>query len=477
MSNNNQSNSLIRNTIILMDFILLNVLLFLFCSLHEETKLWSSDRLYVLFMSENMAMLLSQWKFSTIAHLRKITAADILRRVTWLIGTQTVIVLLFMKVITGRLPFIGQLIRVALMIAPALYLMMILVRYMERAIIKKSRQMGRNTRAALFIGSDPALLRLFKSLVKDPTLGYNITGYYADRDMEDIPDDFVLTRLGDMDMLRRKMKDKWNNFEEKTADEFYCSLPRSQKDDIRRIARYCDNHVIRFYYVPIEMEDFGLNLKREQLDDMEIFTPFQEPLLKLGNRILKRCFDIVFALGTLAVTAVIYPIVALIIKRQSPGPIFFKQQRTGLNGRTFWCYKFRSMHVNKDADTVQATKDDPRKFAFGEFMRKCNIDELPQFWNVLIGDMSVVGPRPHMLKHTEEYSALIDKYMVRHFVKPGITGWAQVTGFRGETKELWQMEERVKRDIWYTENWSFWLDIRIIWLTVKSIFKPDKNAY
>ena len=135
------------------------------------------------------------------------------------------------------------------------------------------------------------------------------------------------------------------------------------------------------------------------------------------------------------------------------------------------------MHVNKDADSLQATKDDPRKFSFGEFMRKTNVDEFPQFFNVLKGDMSIVGPRPHMMLHTEMYSKLVDKYMVRHFCRPGITGWAQVTGYRGETRELWQMEERIKRDIWYIENWSFWLDIKIILKTALSIFIPNKNAY
>ena len=135
------------------------------------------------------------------------------------------------------------------------------------------------------------------------------------------------------------------------------------------------------------------------------------------------------------------------------------------------------MHINKDADKLQATENDPRKFPFGDFMRKSNLDELPQFFNVLQGRMSIVGPRPHMLKHTEEYSEQIGKYMVRHYVKPGITGWAQVTGYRGETKKLWQMEERVRRDIWYIEHWSIWLDFRIMWLTGKSIFIHDKNAY
>ena len=148
-----------------------------------------------------------------------------------------------------------------------------------------------------------------------------------------------------------------------------------------------------------------------------------------------------------------------------------------MNGKTFMCYKFRSMHINDEADMTQATLDDPRKFAFGRFMRKTNIDEFPQFFNVLLGDMSIVGPRPHMLHHTEVYSQLIDKYMVRHFSKPGITGWAQVSGFRGETKELWQMEGRIKHDIWYIENWTFWLDIKIIFKTALSLFWNDKNAY
>ena len=208
-----------------------------------------------------------------------------------------------------------------------------------------------------------------------------------------------------------------------------------------------------------------------------LFTNRREPLTQMSNIILKRTFDIVVSLLTCLVLIPFLPIIALIIKLQSPGPLFFVQQRTGLNGRNFNCYKFRSMHVNKQADMLQATKNDPRKFPFGEFMRKTNIDEFPQFFNVLKGDMSIVGPRPHMLLHTEQYGTLINKYMVRHFCRPGITGWAQVTGCRGETKELWQMEERIKRDIWYLENWTFWLDIKIILKTALTIIRPDKQAY
>jgi len=189
------------------------------------------------------------------------------------------------------------------------------------------------------------------------------------------------------------------------------------------------------------------------------------------NRLSKCLTDILLSAIFLVPTVLLLPLITIIIKCQSAGPIFFRQRRTGLDGREFWCWKFRSMHVNSTADNQQATKDDPRKFPFGNFMRKTSIDELPQFWNVLCGDMSIVGPRPHMLVHTE-----IDKYMVRHFVKPGITGWAQVTGFRGETRELWQMEGRVERDIWYIQHWSFWLDLRIIWMTVKLVFKKDQQA-
>lgn len=167
----------------------------------------------------------------------------------------------------------------------------------------------------------------------------------------------------------------------------------------------------------------------------------------------------------------------LAIKISSPGPVFFKQKRSGEDGREFWCYKFRSMRVNAQCDTLQATECDPRKTRIGNLIRKTNVDELPQFINVLKGDMSLVGPRPHMLKHTEEYSHLINKYMVRHFVKPGITGWAQVTGFRGETKELWQMEGRVQRDIWYIEHWTFLLDLYIMYKTVYNVIRGDKEAY
>ena len=363
-------------------------------------------------------------------------------------------------------------------------------RFVERQIIKLYRKKGGNTRTVTFIGSDPELVGILRKLQNDATLGYQVAGYYGDEHLEKLVDEIEelekknnknykkesvrLKRLGSYeDLLEAIKKDEGLDL----GDELYMCVSRGERDRIRDVSKYCDQHMVRFFYVPVSVETIGLNLKREMLDDMEVFTTYENPLMNPVNKIIKRAFDIVFSIIFLIPTALIFPFVWLIIKIQSPGPLLFKQARTGIDGQTFNMLKFRSMHVNDDADKLQATKDDPRKYPFGDFMRKTNIDELPQFINVLRGDMSIVGPRPHMLAHTEQYSELIDKYMVRHFVKPGLTGWAQVTGFRGETKELWQMEGRVKRDIWYMEHWSIWLDIRIIWMTIKTIFVHDKNAY
>ncbi|KAA6342043.1 UDP-glucose:undecaprenyl-phosphate glucose-1-phosphate transferase [termite gut metagenome] len=193
---------------------------------------------------------------------------------------------------------------------------------------------------------------------------------------------------------------------------------------------------------------------------------------------LKRSFDILFSFAVLLfLFSWIVLIIGSIIKITSPGPVFFSQKRTGKDGKEFWCIKFRSMRPNEEADTKQAVKDDPRVTPIGNFLRRTNLDELPQFINVLKGDMSVVGPRPHMLKHTEYYSERIEGYMLRHLVKPGITGFAQITGYRGETKELQEMEGRIKRDIWYIQHWSLLLDLKIIFRTMLQWVKKDKKAH
>ena len=469
MNNNNQTNAFIKWMVILGDFILLNAILFGFMHLHPMMLAWGWDRNRIFIMACNFALLLSEWHFHTVIQERLVSAGEVLRRIVFLAMSQTLLAYIVLKLIDKKLATAVLLVPIGL----TLLAVMLVVRFLERQGIKRYRMQGGNTRTVTFVGINSEQMEVYNLLVNDPTTGYRVKGYYADEEMPNAPEE--LKWLGTIDSLLSRLNE--GPYSLQIGDELYVCLSRRCKDTIQRLSQFCDRHIIRFFYVPVSVETIDLDLKREYIADVEVYTTHESPLQDPVNKVIKRFFDIVLSVAALIVTCVLFPLIYLIIKIQSPGPIFFKQMRTGLDGQEFCCYKFRSMHVNKDADRVQATKDDPRKYPFGNFMRKANIDEFPQFWNVLRGEMSVVGPRPHMLAHTEQYSKLIDKYMVRHFVKPGITGWAQVSGFRGETQELWQMEGRVKRDIWYMENWSVWLDIRIVWITIKSIFVHDKKAY
>ena len=482
MKNNNQTNAFVQKSIIVGDFILLNLILLLFARYHWRIGIWEDNELEVFTLIANLALVISQMRFSPIIHKRLVGAGDVLQRIICLTALHAIVGYLILKIIDYDLP-VGWLIGE---INTIFFVSLLFKRLLERVFIRLYREAGRNTRMVTLVGSDIELVNIYRKLIDDATLGYKVLGYYGDDKLIETIE--KVEREEKINLSALKNLERKGSIEDLLAamgrhedlqlgDELYVCLSRKDRDVIKKLSRYCDYKVVRFFYVPISVESIGLNLKRELMDDIEVYTTYEIPLQNMGNRILKRTFDIVFSLFFLIPTALMFPFIWLIIKIQSPGPIFFKQARTGLDGKTFMMLKFRSMHVNADADKVQATKDDPRKYPFGNFMRKSNIDELPQFLNVLRGDMSFVGPRPHMLAHTEQYSALISKYMVRHFVKPGLTGWAQVTGFRGETKELWQMEGRVKRDIWYMEHWSIWLDIRIIWMTFKTIFVHDENAY
>lgn len=474
MTSNNQSNQMIKWTVVLTDFILLNIILYVLIGHTSFLEGWDSMARKVFFVVSNFALAMSEWRFSTIIHNRMVSSGDILKRVVQLTVTQAVLFLVIMKILDVWFP-VGK---KAIWVGSILFVAYLLSRFFERKIVKYIRLSGKNTRYALFVGNDPELLNVYDKLDNDPTAGYLVKGYYANASMgtwtHSTETSKEIEKLGTIDDLLTLLD---NEADAVRVDEMYVSLSRRDKNQVRQLSSLCDQSMIRFYYVPVSVESLGMNLRREMLDDVEIYTTYKNPLANSFNKMVKRTFDIVLSIVFLIPTAILFPWIYFKIKRQSPGPILFKQERTGIDGKTFKCYKFRSMHVNQEADKLQATKDDPRKFPFGDFMRKTNIDELPQFFNVLQGRMSIVGPRPHMLAHTEQYSQLIGKYMVRHYVKPGVTGWAQVTGSRGETKELWQMEERVKRDIWYIEHWSVWLDFRIMWLTAKSIFVHDKNAY
>lgn len=341
-------------------------------------------------------------------------------------------------------------------------------RILVRMSLKLYRRKGYNFKRIVIVGAGKNGMELYQVIKDDLSYGFNVLGFFDDNIAlkHILPNYLGMTNEVENYVLANDV------------DEIYCTLPGTSDEKIVRMLNFAEKNMIRFYIVP----DFYRNLKKSLVMEMMEFIPLmtirREPLQAAYNRALKRSFDIFFSLVILlTIFPVLYIIAGILIKLSSPGPILFTQRRTGLYGQDFMCFKFRTMKVNEDADLLQAVKDDPRKTKIGDFLRRTNLDEFPQFINVLLGDMSVVGPRPHMLKHTEQYSALIDKYMVRHLVKPGVTGWAQVTGYRGETKTLEQMEGRVKRDVWYIENWSFFLDLKIIVVTVLNMFKGEKNAY
>ena len=465
-----RGNDIIKWVTVTLDWILACSLLSVFDELFPQYTTSSAmngtkSEVMVLLMS----IVISTFMFPTVIHRRMMKTGSIMKRNALLVVTT-----MFMFVFTCRMmSSSGNYITFGVVFGFVLWISIMTLRFFERFVINYSRSKGKNSRTIVFVGNDPANLIVYNELMADPATGYRVLGYYSDSIIEGAPKS--LPKLGSRNDFLQVMEDYQNSG--LVFEDVYCSMSHSESDEMRRIMEFCDKNVIRFYYVPRIFSNIQLSLRPEKFGDTVIFTNHHEPLQFLGNRVVKRIFDIVFSAFVLVMLSPLFPIIALMIKMQSKGPVFFKQMRTGLNGDSFMCYKFRSMHVNADADRVQATKHDPRKFPFGEFMRKTNLDELPQFFNVLKGDMSVVGPRPHMIFHTEKYSALIDKYMVRHFSKPGITGYAQVTGFRGETEELWQMEGRIRKDIWYIENWSMWLDIKIIFMTALSIVRPDKAAY
>ena len=265
---------------------------------------------------------------------------------------------------------------------------------------------------------------------------------------------------------------------ENEITEIYSTILPNENTQVHELTETAENRCVRVKFVTTTKVDKSIYYNVDFFSQMPVISLRAEPLQKAGNSMRKRLFDLlVSSFAIVFLLSWLTPILALLIKISSKGPVFFKQQRSGKDNKPFWCYKFRSMAQSEDSHAKQATKNDKRITPIGAFMRKTSIDELPQFFNVFMGDMSITGPRPHMLLHTEEYSAIINKYMVRQFLKPGITGWAQVNGYRGETADPSLMEKRVEYDIWYMENWSLMLDIKILFMTMINIFKGESNAY
>ena len=347
------------------------------------------------------------------------------------------------------------------------FTLVLIWRYTSFKLIYLYRKYGYNYQRVLIVGGGNVSKQLHEYFFSDDILGFKLLGIFSDDNLSFDSNVFFgkLSEIKDFSLKNH-------------IDEIYYTLPLTYTDKIQSLVDFSDQHLIRFKVVP----DFsGFPLRRVNIDffdNVPVLSFRKEPLKDNLNRLLKRLFDIIFSFVIIiCILSWLFPIISFLIKISSKGPIFFTQKRSGLDNIEFTCFKFRSMSQNIYANSKQASKNDSRVTFIGSFLRKSSLDEFPQFFNVLFGDMSIVGPRPHMLVHTEQYSALIKKYMVRQLVKPGITGAAQVRGYRGETKELSDMEGRVKWDVWYIENWNLVLDINIILKTVFNLFRGDEKAF
>ena len=330
--------------------------------------------------------------------------------------------------------------------------------------LRRYRLEGYNFRNVVVIGAGKDANSLIRFFNERKDFGFHYKGYFDDK------------KEGNKNYLGN-INQAFDYIKNNEIDEIYCAISSLPRKTIIEFINFADNQVKTLKLIPDSNELYN-QMKLEYYGFVPVLSvrelPFDKPIIK----IIKRLFDIVFSLLVIVfLLSWLTPILYLLIKRESKGPLFFKQIREGIKGDTFMCYKYRSMGVNRNAHLKQATKDDLRVTKIGKFIRKTSIDELPQFFNVLLGDMSVVGPRPHMLSQSEIFKKIVKKYMVRHFVKPGITGLAQVRGYRGEIETDNDIKNRVKYDIFYIENWSFFLDLTIIYLTIRNAIKGEDKAY
>ncbi len=327
---------------------------------------------------------------------------------------------------------------------------------------------GFDQRKVVIVGATHSGRALYDFFESHDFSKYDFKGFF-----DDAPDPLIIHRA----LIKGKFSEVAAFCLKEHIDEIYFALPTGNEALLNEISKFADDNFIYLRITP----DFGESVTDKynvfMLDSIPVLTTRKEPLGVALNVWMKRLFDIVFSLVViLTVFPILFPIIAIAIKLDSKGPIFFKQPRQGKKNKLFDCYKFRTMYVGGSPER-QATKNDPRITRVGRFLRKTNLDEIPQFINALMGNMSVVGPRPHISSQLEQYGQAIKKYKIRHFVTPGITGYAQVNGFRGETKEVRLMEKRVEYDVTYMENWSLSLDIKIIFLTVWNMIKGEKSAY
>ncbi len=345
-----------------------------------------------------------------------------------------------------------------------IFLAIILFRIFYFYGLRKYRLEGYNFKNVIVIGSGKDVKPLINFFNKRKEFGFHYKGYFDNKKSTDI------NYLGGIEKVFDYIK---NN----EIDEIYCAISSLSREEIIEFIDFTDDNVKTLKLIP-DSSDLYSQMKLDYYGFVPVLSVrellFDKPIIKNA----KRLFDIIFSLLVIIfLLSWLTPLLFFLVKRESEGPLFFKQIREGVKGETFLCYKFRSMGINRNSDLEQASRNDTRVTKIGKLIRKTSIDELPQFINVLKGDMSVVGPRPHMLSQSKIFKKIVKKYMVRHFVKPGITGLAQVKGYRGEIETDSDIKNRVKYDIFYIENWSFFLDFKIIIQTIKNAIQGEEKAY
>lgn len=344
--------------------------------------------------------------------------------------------------------------------------LLILWRTSWHYLIRYSRRRGFNIRNVVIVGYGELATELELYFRANKGIGYIFKGYF-DNDSKEARGRY----LGTIDSINQYQK-------ENPIDVIFCCLPRLYDNEIKSLIDFAENNLIKIKIISQFSKLGNKSLSIQKYGEIPIINVGAIPLDSRINQFVKRGFDLIFSsLVLVFIFSWLIPVIGLLIKMESKGPVFFKQLRNGRDNHPFLCWKFRTMVVNKESDSKQATKDDPRITKIGAILRKTSIDELPQFINVFLGDMSVVGPRPHPIKLNEQFQPKIDRFIQRHAVKPGITGLAQAKGFRGETAVFSDMSGRVRLDRFYVKNWSMFLDFKIILLTIISILRGSENAY
>ncbi|HEY5463289.1 MAG TPA: undecaprenyl-phosphate glucose phosphotransferase [Hanamia sp.] len=462
---NRQFDRYLQITLIVLDLIMLNLVFFLCQIIFAESIHYNTSDAYFRYLTFAnsswllLSFFLRTYALSNILKFENFTKRTIQAYLVWII--LVLFYLFFYRELSISRLFI-------LSTTGGFGLALLLNRFIYLGILRYFRNSELLIKKVLILGYNDTAKKLTNYFEQDG-LNMQILGYIEDdNNISELSHYPVLANISETLRIAKEME----------VEEIFSTITPEQNKSIYDLMYQSEKECIRFRIVPNLSIFITREVHIEYFGDLPVLSLRKEPLDDVGNRIKKRVLDITASLlVTIFILSWMIPIIGLLILLESGRPIFFKQLRTGKNKKPFYCIKFRSMKPNKDADLKQATQHDNRVTSFGGFLRKSSLDEFPQFINVLRGEMSLVGPRPHMIKHTTDYSKVVDEYMVRQFIKPGITGWAQINGYRGEITNPEQIKMRVNKDLWYLENWTLWLDLKILFLTIYYIFKGDTKAY